>query len=343
MTSEPEPRLTAQDIVAIEDMIAAQVGTSRDVVLLQGEATLPLEAAALAVARPGGRALNIVTGPYGELFGQWLATGGVQVESLRCGDDEVVTAAAVARALEARSVDVVAVVHAEAATGGRNPLDAIAAVVAAAGAMLLVDAVASVGADPIDPDGWNADIVVIGAQKALAGPAGVSAAIVSDRAWAFAEDNPAAPRSSYLSLLDFKHGWLDGGRRVLPGYVANWETAALRRALDAVAGEGLAGVIGRHRDAAAAARRGLREIGLAPWIAADEEAGCVVTTFAAPADRSPARVVELAHAHGGRMTTPAPGPLADRVLRINHTGRSADVAAVEAELAALGAALSSSD
>jgi aspartate aminotransferase-like enzyme len=335
------PAATAQDVAAIESLLAGLLDTEQDVVLIQGEAIVALEAAALGLGRPGARALNIVTGPYGAIFGDWLRVGGTEVRQITTPFDSVVSPDAVARALADAPVDVVSVVHAEAATGGLNPLDEIAPIVRASGALLVVDAVASIGADPVTPDAWGADLVLIGPQKALAGPAGVSAAIVSARAWRALEDNPAAPRASYLSLLDIKHGWIDAGRRALLGYAASLETAALRQALDRVAAEGLSAVVARHAAAAAASRAGLRALGLRPWIAADADAdaAAVATTFAAPARCTVDEFADRARSHGAAITTPAPGPLAAQALRINHTGRSATPELVHAELAGLAKAL----
>jgi aspartate aminotransferase-like enzyme len=322
MTTNPlldRPPATAADIAAIEALLAELFRTRQDVILLQGEAILALEATARALGQPGVRALNIVTGPYGKLFGDWLRAGGTEVRDLVTPFDTVATP--------------------EAATRGLNPLDEIASVVRAAGALLVVDAVASAGADPVTPDAWDADVVVIGPQKALAGPAGVSAATVSERAWQAMERNPAAPRTSYLSLLDLKHGWLDTGRRALPGYVASLECLALRQALERVAAEGLDTVIGRHAAAAATSRAGLRALGLRPWIDADDAAAGVATTFAAPLGHTAEEFAARLRSAGAAITTVAPGPLADRALRINHTGRAAEESLVRAELAHFAAAV----
>ena len=342
MTTDPlldRPPATAADIAAIEALLAELLHTRQDVILLQGEAILALEAAARGLGQPGTRALNIVTGPYGKLFGDWLRAGGAEVRDLVTPFDTVATPAAVAGELARLPVSLVSVVHAEAATGGLNPLAEIASVVRAAGALLVVDAVASVGADPVTPDAWGADVVVIGPQKALAGPAGLSAATVSERAWQAMEHNPFAPRTSYLSLLDIRHGWLDTGRRTLPGYVASLECLALSRALERVAAEGLDAVIARHAAAAAASRAGLRSLGLRPWIDADDAAAAVATTFAAPAGHTAAEFAARLRSAGASITTAAPGPLSDRALRINHTGRAAEESLVRAELARFAEAL----
>src|SRR2546421_697500 len=82
---------------------------------------------------------------------------------------------------------------------------------AARGALTIVDCVSSVGSVPFQADDWEFDICVLGPQKCLAGPPGMSLMSVSRRAWEAIEANPTAPRASFLSLLDWKAQWLEGG------------------------------------------------------------------------------------------------------------------------------------
>ncbi len=330
------PLVGAADVVAAEDGLAELLGFAGDVVLLQAEAIVALESTARGLGRPGLTALNVTTGPYGALFGRWLAAAGADVTDLAVPFSRTVTAVEVEQALTSRHFDLVAVVHAEAATGGANPLTDIAALVARSGALLVVDAVASIGAHPVDPTGWAADVVAIGPQKALAGPAGVSALAVSPRAWDAMRRNPLAPRESILSLLDLKDGWVDERRRVVPGTPSSLETAALNQALARVRGEGLDAVIGRHRSAAAATRAALRALDLQPWIADDRAAAGVVTTMAVPAGID---LLAAARTAGARMLTAAPGSLAGTTLRVNHTGRAAELTAVLREVEALAVAV----
>lgn len=230
-------------------------------------------------------------------------------------------------------------VHAEAATGGANPVEEIAGIVAAHGALLVVDAVASVGAHVVTPDRWQADVVAVGGQKALAGPAGVSALSISSRAWETMERNASAPRESILSLLDIRDGWLAPRRATVLGTPASLETAALAQALARVSTEGLDQVIDRHRAAAAATRAGLWALGLSPWIADEHAAAAVVTTAAVPEGWTVADLVAATRAAGSRLIGSAPGTLSHSTVRINHTGRNAELELVCGEIAALGVAL----
>lgn len=323
---------------AIERALAALIETEREVLILQGEAILALEAVALGVGGPGVRVLNLVSGPYGEVIGRWLERGGAEVRQLASSFDRALERADVERVLAAEQFDVVSVVHAEAATGAVNPLAEISRLAHAAGALVLVDAVASVGAEPLELDAWDLDLVAIGTQKALSGPNGVCALIAGPRGWDAIERNPSAPRESILSLLDVKHAWIDSGRARLPFYCNDHEMRALQGALAARAEEGIVGCIERHHRARDAARAGVRALGLAPWVAADEQAAAVVTLVAPPDGVAAGRLLSASIAALPRgssgLLTAAPGPLVDTALRLNHTG---DQAALAPVLEAVGA------
>ncbi|MGW0748906.1 pyridoxal-phosphate-dependent aminotransferase family protein [Streptomyces sp. NPDC002587] len=332
------PPLTAERFASIEQGVADLLGTRHDVVITQGEALLPLEGCIRSGARPGSTALNIVTGPYGTTFGNWLRDCGASVVDLEVPFDTAVTAGQVARALaEHPRTDFVSLVHAEAATGNTNPVAEIGEAVRAHGALFMLDAVASVGAEPLLPDAWGVDLCVIGAQKAMGGPAGVSAVSVSDRAWNRFAQNPAAPRRSYLSLLDWKERWIDGGRKALPHAPAQLEMLALEACLDRIAGEGLASVTARHAAAAAATRAGAAELGVAPYVGRAAEAAPVATTLRV-ADASLVAAKAVA-ADPAAPLCAGGGALAREMLRVNHYGPAASLPVVRGALAALATAL----
>ncbi|MFC5894413.1 pyridoxal-phosphate-dependent aminotransferase family protein [Streptomyces ramulosus] len=336
------PPLDAARFARIEDKVAALMRTRCDVVATQGEALLPLEACIRSAVRPGSTALNIITGPYGETFGGWLRSCGAEVVTVTAPFTGAVTPEQVAKALrEHPEITFVSLVHAEAATGNTNPVAEIGAVVREHGALLMLDAVASVGAEPLLTDEWGVDLCVIGGQKALAGPAGVSAVSVSARAWEQIEANPQAPRRSYLSLLDWKHRWIDGGRTALPHAPAQLEMLALEQAVDRVDAEGLDAVIARHRAASAATRAGVRALGgLTPYVTRDEDAAPAATTLRTPDGLDAREVVASALAADGMVPVQAAaGALAAEMIRVNHYGQAADLSVVQSSLAALAAGL----
>ncbi|MEU6572789.1 aminotransferase class V-fold PLP-dependent enzyme [Streptomyces sp. NPDC046805] len=341
------PPLSAARFASVEDRVARLLDTRRDVVIMQGEALLPLEGAIRGTAGPGTTALNVITGPYGQTFGDWLRDCGATVIDLSVPFHTAVTADQVREAFaEHPEIDFVSLVHAEAATGNTNPVAEIGEVVREHGALFYLDAVASVGAEPVLPDAWGVDLCVIGAQKAMGGPAGVSAVSVSERAWARMAANPRAPRRSYLSLLDWKERWVDGGRKVLLHAPAQLEMLALEACLERIESVGLDTVMSRHRSAALATRAGALALGggLEPYVYEAADAAPVATTLRVPsgvvASELVARALEsdptLPLAAGG-------GALAKEMIRVNHYGADATAQAVRASLTALGEALDGND
>ncbi|WP_318218699.1 pyridoxal-phosphate-dependent aminotransferase family protein [Streptomyces sp. SCL15-6] len=335
--------LSAARFAAIEDRVARLLGTRQDVLITQGEALLPLEGAIRGCAGPDTVALNVVTGPYGQTFGNWLRDCGATVHDLAVPFHTAVTADLVRQAFaEHPEIDFVSLVHAEAATGNTNPVAEIGEVVREHGALFYLDAVASVGAEPVLPDAWGVDLCVIGAQKAMGGPAGVSAVSVSERAWARMAANPGAPRRSYLSLLDWKERWIDGGRKALLHAPAQLEMLALEACVERIEAEGLDTVMARHASAAAATRAGALALGggLEPYVHEAREAAPVATTLRVPSELDASELVARALASDPALPLAAGGgALAKEMVRVNHYGPDATRGAVQGCLAALGAAL----
>lgn len=328
------PGFAAAGYAPLAESIARLLHTQNDVLLIQGEAVVALEASAASLGRPGLRALNIVTSMYGLWFGHWLRRAGAEVVDLAAEPGQPIRAEAVAEALAAGSFDLIAVVHAESAYGILNPLHEIATLAREAGAMLVVDAVASIGGHRVDVDALGIDIAVIGPQKSLGGQAGVSALSLSPRARASL--NPSGPAPSILSLADQVTLWLETGRGVLPGTPSALEFHAFAATLARVEAEGLGAIEARHARAAAMARAGVAALVGQKRVAA-KDASNLVTTLPLPAGISAAEV--LAHAAEGHALSAGVGPSGETMIRVNHTGPRARPEVVLGDLAVLGAAL----
>jgi aspartate aminotransferase-like enzyme len=324
------PPFPANAYAPLADQLAAILGTRNDVLLIQAEAVLALEAVATSLARPDLTALNIVTSPYGSWFGGWLSRGGVQVTNLQAAPAKPITIEAVEAALDAEpDMQILALVHAESASGILNPLEEIVALAKKRGIVTVVDAVASVGGHALEVDRLGIDIAVIGPQKSLAGPAGLSAISISKAAWAFLDhDNP--PRDSMLSLIDQKKQWLEKGRGALPGTPAPLEFYALRAALQRVEQEGIANIVARHKRAASATRSALQALGATLWVEKDQ-ASALVTTVILPEKIALNDFAARSWGAGSDLTSGV-GPGAERLVRFNHTGHRASRDAVTANI-----------
>jgi aspartate aminotransferase-like enzyme len=330
--------VTPARLSGIEQELASVLRTSDDVLVFQAEAVALLEAVARSIARPGIPCLNLVSGPYGRGFGIWLEQFGAEVISLEVPYDSAVAANAVEEALTQRTdIEVVALVHAESVTGTSNPVREIGPIAHERGAVVVVDAVASIGGTPLETDEWALDINVGAPHKCLGGSPGVSFASVSERAWELVRGNPAAPRDSFLSLLDWKEHWLDSDRSSVPGTPNVAEMVSLAAALDRIRSEGLDHVIARHELVARALRAGIVGLGLEPWAAEESAAATCVTTLRIPRDVPEVDFRGRAALYGAEVAS-GHDEMAGS-LRIDHMGAGAQPSEVLTQLAALGQAL----
>lgn len=330
---------TPDEFAAVEVAAARILRTDDDLVIVQAEAALALEAVLLGVVTPGIRALCLSSGAYGVWFANELRKLGAEVSVVEVDSRNAVDPGAVEAALERDPlIELVAFVHGESLSGNVNPAEEICQIVRAHGALCIVDAVASIGAHPLETSRWGIDLCIAGPQKALAGSSGTSLVSISERGWQAMRDNPSAPRGSFASLLDWKERWIDAGRKQIPGTPSVVEMLALEAACARVLDEGLDQVIARHERAARGARAGVRALGLELWPLRDEIAANAVTVVAVP-DGVDAEAVQAAARELGLALVSGRGALEGRILRLDHMGAGAFPDAVFASLVAFGAAL----
>jgi pyridoxamine---pyruvate transaminase len=307
-----------------ERMLAQAYRTTGDVVLMQGEAVLGLEAAARGLVTPGMRCLNLVSGVYAAWFGDWLREYGAEVVELRVPYDEAIDPAAVSQALDRDGpFALVAIVHSETPSGVENPLGRIAPLVHAHGALMLADVVSSLGGTELAIDDWHIDLAVAGPQKCLAGPPGMSLIAVSARAWEAMEANPAAPRGSFLSLLDWKHRWIDGGREAFPYTPSVSDLSGVHAALAELLEDGLEATIAQHDLAARATRAGVRGQGLEQWPRSESYAAHCVTAARIPEGVEIPALLGHIRERYGVMLSGGYGELKEKLVRLGHMGPAA--------------------
>ncbi|MBB6695275.1 alanine--glyoxylate aminotransferase family protein [Cohnella xylanilytica] len=321
--------LSAQEFEELHRLLSAVLSTRNVPVVIPGEAILGIEAIAAGIAAPGRKILNIVTGPYGTIFGNWLARGGAEVVNVQSSFDDVASVEAVAEAIENHLPSALSFVQAEAATGGSNPTRRILELARRSGLVTVIDAVSAIGAEPVPTDEWGIDFVAVGAQKGLAGPNGISAVGISDRGWEFLESNPGAPRDSILSLLDLRRPKADPYAGRIPPNIPVLEARALIEALRRIEQDGLPAVNRRHRLASSAAIAGIRALGLEPWQRSEASYSPLVTTVRLPGGGG----LRLDRPEG--IVAPGDGALNGKLLRINHFGANAGREAVEQAIVTL--------
>jgi 2-aminoethylphosphonate-pyruvate transaminase len=235
------------DFIATVRSIRARLldvaGVSSDeytVVLIPGSGTYGIEAAVGSVVRPEGRLLVLANGAYGERMVRIAGVLRITVAITRWPEDEAVGRDGLEEALaDGPEVSAVAVVHCETTTGLLNPVEDLARMAKASGRTVIVDAMSSFGAVPID-FGSGIDYLVSSSNKCIEGVPGFSFVIARRDAIRSTEGNA---RSVSLDLFDQWRGLeSDGQFRFTPPTHA---ILAFDTALGELAEEG--GVEGRAR------------------------------------------------------------------------------------------------
>lgn len=316
---------------------AAKVfGTEEDVILMQGEAVVGLEAAGRACVRPGMKVINLVSGVFGKGMSDWLKMWGAEVVDISVPYDDAVTPEAVERALDAHpDAELVSLVHSETPSGTLNPVAEIGPIIRAHGAVSIVDCVSSLAGMPFHPDEWELDICVAGAQKCLSGPPGITLMTVSQQAWALIDKNPTAPRWSFVALLDWREIYLKEGRFPFTPSVS--DVFGLEACLDWVLEQGIDNVIAQHSIAAEACRAGVKVMGLKLWPRSEAIMSTCTTAIAVPEGLTDIQVrSHVRERYGVQISS---GQNAGNLVRIGHMGVTARSLYPVIGLSALGRSL----
>jgi aspartate aminotransferase-like enzyme len=233
--------------------------TKNPVVTLTSAGTGGMEAAVVNCVPPGARAICLIAGRFGERWRALCETFGAEPVAVTAPQGQAVRPEQLARAL-ARHPDAVAVCAtlSETSTGVAHDVAAFGKLVAKTPAVLMVDAISSLGVMECRTDDWHIDLCVTGSQKALMLPPGLAFVSVSPKARDLIDRNPSR-RTFYF---DLKRALKDLETNETPWTPAHTLLGGLRLSLKRIRAEGIENVWKRQARNAAAARAGFRAMGL---------------------------------------------------------------------------------
>ncbi len=289
--------------------------TSSDALLFTASGTGAMESAVANLCSPGTRVVVVSAGAFGERWVEIAERYACDVVPLRYSWGEVPAAADLERLLtETDGVRAVFLTHSETSTGVVSDLHAFADATRPSGAHVVVDAVSSLGAVPLEMDAWGIDVVCSGSQKALMTPPGLALAAVSDAVW-----NPEGRSSSPRYYFDWERTRKAQDVLDAPFTPAVSLVRALNVALGLLLDEGLDATFDRHVRLGRACRAGLKAMGL-ELFSPDDDSSAVVTAGKTPAGVDAAELVALLRERTGVQLAGGHGPLKPTVFRIGHIG-----------------------
>lgn len=256
--------------VAIMDEVCARL---RRVFRTENALTFPVSGTGMAgmeciatnLLEPGDEAIVCVNGVFGGRMKDVMERCGATVHAVEAPWGEVIASEQIEAALDAHpKAKLVGIVHAETSTGAHQPLAGLADLVHGCGALLVVDAVTSLGGHDLQVDAWGIDAIYSGTQKCLSCPPGLAPVSFGERALAIMDSRKSKVQSWYLdvSMLRKYYTGGGGGGRVYHHTAPINMTYALNEALAIVLEEGLEVRIARHEAMHRRLRAGLEAMGI---------------------------------------------------------------------------------
>jgi alanine-glyoxylate transaminase / serine-glyoxylate transaminase / serine-pyruvate transaminase len=232
---------------------------------VSGTGMAGMECIAVNLIEPGDEVIVAINGVFGARMKDVMERCGAKVHTIEAAWGETFTRDAIAAAFDAHpKAKLLGIVHAETSTGAHQSLDGLADLAHARGALLVVDAVTSLGGHEVRMDDWGIDAIYSGTQKCLSCPPGLAPVSFGERALAKLDARRTKPQSWYLDVSMLRKYYLSGtgGGRVYHHTAPINMTYALHEALTLVLEEGLDARIERHTCAHQRLRSGFEKMGI---------------------------------------------------------------------------------
>jgi aspartate aminotransferase-like enzyme len=312
------------------------VQTSQDVIPLACSGTGAMEAAVVNTLSAGDTVVVVNAGKFGERWLDLCRAFGINVVEVKAPYGETVSPERVAETLKTRpDIKAVLVQHSETSTGVLHDVRGYATVTRGTDAILVVDAVSSLGIADLPMDAWGVDVVVAGSQKGLMLPPGLGFCALSEKAWV--KNRTAKLPRYYLDLAE--------ERKTLAKNEAHFTPAVslvigLRTVIQMLEREGLANVFKRHDRLARATRAGVEALGLRLFCKATPSPA--VTAVMAPAGVNTEQIVKAYSQSHNITIAGGQGEMKGGVFRLGHMGYAAEfdviasLSALEQVLAEIG-------
>jgi alanine-glyoxylate transaminase/serine-glyoxylate transaminase/serine-pyruvate transaminase len=300
----------------------------REVFQTRNRVTLPMSATGSAgmetcfvnLVEAGDEVLIGVNGVFGTRMVDVAQRCGARVDTVEAEWGTALDAQAFKQALQNKRYKAVALVHAETSTGVLQPLDDIAKLAHDHGALLIVDAVTSLGGSPVRIDDLGIDACYSGTQKCLGCPPGLAPVTFNDRAIDVVRRRKTKVQSWYLDLSMIEKYW--GNERVYHHTAPISMNYALHEALRMVLEEGLEKVWQRHKRVHDVFIREMRTLELEPAVAEAVRAP-MINTIKIPEGVDDARVRQRLYDDFDIEIGAGLGPLKGKVWRVGLMGYGA--------------------
>jgi serine---pyruvate transaminase len=307
--------------------------TENEMLTFTSAGTGVMESALQNLCSPGDRVLVVSHGYFGERFAALADAYRCDLTHLRYAWGETPNADEVGDKLdEMGGATAVFLTHSDTSTGVVSDLRSIAERLDGTDAIIVVDAISSLAAVPIETDAWGLDVVITSSHKALMCPPGLAFASVSGRAFQAA---PSASSPRFYFDWERTRAAQEKGENPFSPAISLY--LGLDVALGMILDDGLEAAFERHVRLGRACRAGVKAMGL-ELFSPDEDRAAVVTAIRMPAEVDGQGVVLSMRERSGVTIIGGQGEVRGKIVRIGHIGY-VDVFDVTTALAALEVAM----
>jgi len=312
--------------------------TENDVLILAASGTGAMEAGIINFLSPGDQVLVGSNGKFGDRWAQVARAYGLEVQEITAEWGKPLDPNEFKTVLEAdrdQHIKAVIITHSETSTGVLNDLETINRHVKAHGALIMVDAVTSLGACSLPVDEWGLDVVASGSQKGYMMPPGLAFVCVSPKAWS-AYETATLPKF-YWDLGPYRK---TAAKNTTPFTPPVNLFFALQAALEMMQKEGLEAIFARHDRQRRATRAAMKALNL-PLFGADDCASPAITAVM-PQQVEAEKIRSVMKKQFDIAMAGGQDHLKGKIFRVGHLGFVCDrdiltaVSALEATLIHLG-------
>lgn len=288
--------------------------TKNDVFIFASSGTGAMEAAVVNLLSAQDSALIVEGGKFGERWTEICRAWAVNCEVISVQWGKAVEPGQIEKRLKANpKIKAVFITHCETSTGVINDIEAIGRIVKESKAVLVVDAISSLGSVPLLTDAWFCDVAVAGSQKGLMLPPGLGFICASPKAWDLIRDSKS-PRY-YFDLISAKKALSKTDTPFTPAIPL---IVALNKSLSLMKAEGLDAMFLRYKKMAQAVRQAALALGLKLF--APDAASDALTAIITPSGIDGGKLVKTMRDTYGVGIAGGQGELKGKIIRIAHMG-----------------------
>lgn len=292
-----------------------------------------IETAIVNTLEPGDEAIVCVNGYFSERMHEVAGRTQAHITKVEAPLGRAVDPDDVRRAAAGKKIKIVGFAHGETSTGVVTQLDGFRKVADDLGALLIVDAVASLAAEPMSVDKQRLDVVFSGSQKALSAPPGMSPITVSPRAEEVLTNRKTKVQSWYFDITTAMAYWGQG--RLYHHTPPISLIYALRESMRIAMQEGLEARWERHRSCQQALIAGCEAMGLKMFVENPKDRLVTVTPVMVPAGVDDVKFRDQLLEEFNIEIAGGIGPLKGKIWRLGLMGYCAQKANVLLLLAAM--------